>query len=71
MVVYVLLGILLLLSVVNTIILAGVGMFLLKLAGALQKNRDNVAASIEDITDMIRMIRGNFEDLKNFIRSLV
>lgn len=68
---YVLLVLLLLLVIANTVILVGLGLFLLKLAAALKENREGTAQAIEDITDMVRLIRANFEDLKIFIRSLV
>ena len=69
--IFVLLVLLLILAFANTVILVGVGLFLLKFASSMKENRENVANAVEDITDMIRLVRGNFEDLKNFIRSLV
>lgn len=58
-------------GIVNLGLLVGLGLFLLKFANSIKENRQNVADAIEDITDMVRLMRGNFEDLKNFIRSLV
>ena len=69
--IFVLLVLLLILAFANTVILVGLGLFLLKFASSMKENRENVANAVEDITDMIRLVRGNFEDLKNFIRSLV
>lgn len=68
---YVMISIALLLGAVNLIILIGLSLFLMRFVASLEENRDNVATAVEDITDMIKLMRGNFEDLKNFIRSLV
>lgn len=69
--VYVLLISLLVVAIANTVILVGLGLFLLRFASSIRENRESVASAVEDITDMIRLIRGNFEDLKNFIRSII
>ena len=69
--IYVMLAIALFLGVANLIILIGLGLFLMKFASSISENRENVANAVEDIGDMIRLMRGNFEDLKNFIRSIV
>lgn len=69
--IYVMLVIALFLGVANLIILIGLGIFLMKFTASINENRENVANAVEDISDMIRLMRGNFEDLKNFIRSIV
>ena len=68
---YIMLAIALFLGVTNLIILIGLGLFLMRFASSISENRENMANAVEDIGDMIRLMRGNFEDLKNFIRSIV
>lgn len=69
--VYIMLAFLIVIGIANLVLLIGMGLFVLKLAARMEENRGNVAASIEDIVDSVRLMRGNMEDFKNFIRSVV
>lgn len=58
-------------GVVNFIILAGIGRFLMRLANSMKESRVHTAEAIDDISTMISLIRQSFDDLKKFIRSVV